>query len=757
MDNGLIAHRLDRGNLRRMFISPLILLVIALICSFFLHDLWSCYNSICHTIVELICIFITLSSFLAVWFTYEKITDVECIILAFGLLCTSVFDIFHTFFYPELKLNPAGYYDLSARYWIIARLCEAFVIFISTSKVISSIRKKWTNIFIVLIITIGLSLLILFYPAMMPVMITTNHGLTLPKILIEYFVVSIFIADIYLIIQGNLFSKNVIAFRYLVTALVLAIFAEISLTLLEDLSSYYHVLGHLLKVICYFYIFRGIFISIISHPYERLEKKNRYINDILNQMPSSLIIFDDMYRLVFANERALKFLGCSFKEVRDQTVKQMAEKYIEDKTVGKIDVDSMLKGTVSVKNILLTIKVNDEKYVKTLLDMYRLENNQLLFQFNEAKVEQKLEDLRFQTQTVLNSMSNFVLLADRDDNIVMCNKAFQDEVGICTENILGMGIKEFFSIAQFEAKTIIQKSESSIIYEGTLVSVKGEEREVIINLSSVFNVEGELIGNVIIGSDITTFKKGLDRHQNQEKLALIGQMVSGIVHEIKNPLTVIKGISQIIHNKYEDLKLQDYVKIIEGASNDINRFIVSILDLAKPHNSEVGKISANSLVDEIRLMVKDYLANKGVDFNINLCQNEESVLGDRNKLKQVILNVINNAVDALENTKNPKLTVKTAFDKLEDCMLISIIDNGKGISKEDIKRIGMPFYTTKPNGTGLGLSICFQIINEHGGRIDIESEPGEGAHFLIHLPVRSLQEYNLENIHKADYAKSEVS
>lgn len=135
---------------------------------------------------------------------------------------------------------------------------------------------------------------------------------------------------------------------------------------------------------------------------------------------------------------------------------------------------------------------------------------------------------------------------------------------------------------------------------------------------------------------------------------------------------------------------------------------------------------------------------KGIDVEFNFNHDDRSVMCDEVRIRQVILNICKNAIEAMENVECPFLEIKTNIDELANEILISITDNGEGIPKEIISKLGTPFFTTKKNGTGLGLNACFQIVKEHEGRIDIKSELDVGTTFDIILPCISEEENEAE-------------
>jgi len=285
-----------------------------------------------------------------------------------------------------------------------------------------------------------------------------------------------------------------------------------------------------------------------------------------------------------------------------------------------------------------------------------------------------------------------------------------------------MGIKE---------RLLSQNAER---FEFSILNFNQEKKILTGSLSPVSNVENEIIGYILVASDITEREEIRSHMEQQEKLAVLGQMAAGIVHEIKNPLTTIKGFNQIILKKTKEASTREYADIIEDEVNQVNTVVTDFLAFARPRKPSLKEISINELFKSIEIMIETQLFIKRILFELKLPSVEHTVLVDDSQIKQVIINIIKNAIDALETVENPKLNINVNFLKNNGEMKISIKDNGRGISAQDIMKLGTPFFTTKEKGTGLGLSICYQIIKENNGIITCESKLNEGTTFNIVLP-----------------------
>lgn len=733
-----LAIRTQSKPLKIIFAQYIIILLTGYLSAAILSPtLWAKHTTILHTTLELICIFIMLSTFFTVWYAYANNPPVNQV-MGFGFLMVAIFDIFHAFYYPGLNLYPPGYYDLSARYWIMGRYAEAAVLLICSFRMLSVKVNRWAGLILSTALASGLCYLILYFPGLMPVL-HTEHGLTSEKIAMEYIIIAVFFASLYHL-KNKVHSRDILTYRYIFLAIMIAIPAELCFTSFTTLTSFPNTLGHILKVIYYYCLFRGIYVSAITYPYEKLNQAGRYMDEILNGLPVGLVTFDSNQRLSFINRKALKISGCSEKELIGLNAGQLTSRFFgeEDEEDNEI-IKQLTRNSIPVKNNVKTIK-NNNANIKIRIDTQRLDDGGSLFLFTEAKKEQELESLQLQTQAILNSLRNLVVLVDKGNQVIMCNKAFEAAVEIDSRDILGINLKNLQKLLRFRRKVapakIMPGEYLKTAYEASFSTAGGKRRELVFQYAPISNVDGEVIGGIVVASDVTVLKQEQQKLQQWEKLALLGEMAAGVVHEIKNPLTTIKGFSHIIATKANNQAIKSYACIIENTANDVNRVVSDFLAFARPRSPVLMEISLNDLVKSMRLMLESHLFIKGVDLDFNFSAQEKIVMADKDQIKQVVLNIVKNAVEAMNGTKKPRLIISTGLSDIKDEMFITISDNGRGMTPEDRLKAATPFYTTKDNVTGLGLSFCFQIVNKHGGRIDIKSEPLRGTSLTISLPCK---------------------
>jgi signal transduction histidine kinase len=216
--------------------------------------------------------------------------------------------------------------------------------------------------------------------------------------------------------------------------------------------------------------------------------------------------------------------------------------------------------------------------------------------------------------------------------------------------------------------------------------------------------------------------------RQKEKLAVIGQMATAIAHEIKNPLSSLKGFTQLQQEK--DKEDDQYYPIMLNEIDRINAIVTDLLILGKPNTALKSKKELGEVIQYVLTVIKPHAERQDIQIEMKLNDSPE-LLCDENQLKQVFINLIKNSMEAMP--EGGKVTIQT--ENSSDFVVVSIEDEGCGIESDRLDKLGEPFYTTKQNGTGLGLMVTKKIIEEHGGTFHIASTLGKGTTVTITLPL----------------------
>jgi two-component system sensor histidine kinase HydH len=256
-----------------------------------------------------------------------------------------------------------------------------------------------------------------------------------------------------------------------------------------------------------------------------------------------------------------------------------------------------------------------------------------------------------------------------------------------------------------------------------------------VSASKIINEAGQFVGQVLILRDLGEVRRLQDEIRRQEKLAAIGGLAAGVAHEIRNPLSSIKGIASYFKGKFDpESHDQEMAGVMIEEVDRLNRVISELLEFARPTELSLQLADINDLLkNSVRLIQKEASA-KDIQIDLSLSEDVMVTHIDSDRLSQCLLNLYINALQSMG--KGGQLNIQSAKSK-DGRISIQVHDTGAGINPEDINRIFDPYYTTKPKGTGLGLAIVHKIVEGHDGQIKVRSIRGQGSTFTISLPVRA--------------------
>jgi PAS domain S-box-containing protein len=701
--------------------------------------------------------FIALAIYTSVWYNYEK-TDISTRFLGFGFLIVAIFDGLHTLYYLKLNLSINSYYDLSTWNWILGRLTQAVMIYLSTFNLKVKINK-WIPLVGSIAFVMGIFYFINIYHHLLP-MLLTDKGVTPLKITLEYIAIAIFAISLYKIkSKGFNSNKNC----YIFTALLLIILSELSFTLYGSVQSIAWTTGHALKITSYYFLFRGIFVTIITDPYRRLEEEHRQLEeaheelnsmsrtlgDILDALPVAVLKYNKKAEVKYVNKKFEELFECH----RNELCGIKEEEFLQEHKRLKITEESLFNNVMDSENgqvnILRSLNTKSGQHIKLSVSANRITNGALIL-VKDAREEQMLKNLHLQTETILNAVTNGILMIDNNKKIVLCNKALEELYEMDKSEIIGRDIDELNSLTRFEKMDLpmraLSGSSDKEAEEATITTLGGSVKKLLLYIGTIRNIDGEVIGAISVSTDITKLKEEQLKIQQQEKLALLGQLGAGIVHETRNYLTTIKGRCQLIGITSKDEETRKYAEKINKDVDEVNRIISEFLFLSKPRELELQEVSVYDIFHSIKNIVETSSLVKGIDVDMEISQEERYLFCDEVQIKQVILNMCKNAVEAMSDIVNPRLKVETGYDEASNKAFIKISDNGKGMCEEELKNIGTLFFTTKKTGTGLGLNVCYQIIKDHNGSVEVQSQVGKGTTFTITLPCIEDEEEEYEEV-----------
>ena len=344
-------------------------------------------------------------------------------------------------------------------------------------------------------------------------------------------------------------------------------------------------------------------------------------------------------------------------------------------------------------------------------------------------IENELKEVKGLLEAYFQNSSESICLLDEEGNILKANTAFEKMFGWKKDEVAGYTLKMLCKCSHEINELIkrVKKKETIIGHEFTTYDKWNNAIHVSLTINPMITKSETVIGMTAVLRDITKQKKTEDLLKKSEQLSLIGQLAAGVAHEIRNPLTTLKGFMQLLR---EDVLQKVYYEVILDELHRIELITGEFLSLAKPHAVNFKVCSFNKLVFDVTEFINIECLKNNVILHVNVNEFME-VNCDKHQLKQVILNVIKNALEAMPS--GGELTIH--LDRRDTMAVLSIHDSGVGIPSHRLKHLGEPFYSTKEKGTGLGLMISHKIMKEHLGSFIIESVEGVGTTVKIELPI----------------------
>jgi PAS domain S-box-containing protein len=343
------------------------------------------------------------------------------------------------------------------------------------------------------------------------------------------------------------------------------------------------------------------------------------------------------------------------------------------------------------------------------------------------------------SEEILQSMVSGVLTADTRKMIVTYNNMAEKIMGKKASEVLGKNCEELWG-KKGEITKIIENTLKDKRYINFESSISSPERGLVpVSFSSTIlrDHQGKKIGALVTIQDLSEVKELEGKVRQADKLSALATMAAGMAHEIKNPLSSMKVLSQLLPRKFDDpayrKKLQE---IIPREINRIDRIVESLLGFARAAVPNFEEVQIKDILKENLKYFKDQTEEAGIKIATNY-SSLPPIEVDRGQISQVFSNLILNAIQAMPN--GGELNISTLPGKKIDDLLknvkIKISDSGHGMPEEMLKKLFDPFFTTKYGGTGLGLTISHNIVDGHKGYIDVESKVGKGTTFMVTLPV----------------------
>jgi two-component system NtrC family sensor kinase len=430
---------------------------------------------------------------------------------------------------------------------------------------------------------------------------------------------------------------------------------------------------------------------------------------------------------------------------------------------------------------LMMILVPGEKLLEEILESKPAHIRVLSYQVFEVTwksirvEEEKLRERTAEMETILNGIQDYILLVTPDRRIIEANEAYLRDFGYSREEVVGQKCHEIFQnspspCSNGDVNCPLSKAIQNRRPSQKVLTRKGKDGELHyfeVTIFPVWEKDGKVSKFVEISRNITDRKKQEEEitrrleqmveertaqvkeaHEkliHQDKMASLGKLSASVVHEINNPiagsLTLIMLIKRILEeeelSKNEIEKFKQYLDLMETQTRRISRITSNLLAFSRQSKMELKRVNLNHLIEQTLILTSNLLKINGVKAEINLAPDLPEVVGSDDQLQQAFMNFVSNAAEAMVSTEGGTLTIETRPIDEGDRVQVRFIDRGIGIQRENLTKLFEPFFTTKKKGkgVGLGLSVAYGIIQEHGGLIIVESQPGKATTLDVRIPV----------------------
>ena len=383
-------------------------------------------------------------------------------------------------------------------------------------------------------------------------------------------------------------------------------------------------------------------------------------------------------------------------------------------------------------------KLSGEIFTAEDLGLISTLANQTAVALDNARLYEEIMSMKTYSEDILKSMTNGVLTTDLKGKVVTFNEMAEKISGYTSLEAIGRNVMDIWGegvICNTIKGTLRGRFYSN--YNANLIKKDSGVLPVSISTTLLKDSKGESIGVLMVISDLSEVKELEEKVRQADKLAALGTMAAGMGHEIKNPLSSMKVLTQLMPLKFKDENFRKrFADIMPREINRIDRIVESLLGFARATAPKLKSVQLTSIVDEALKFFEEDMKQRKIKLEKIISPIPE-IIADSDQLSQVFSNLILNAVQAMPQGGILKIVIREGRKRegVLEGVEVEISDSGHGIPEEYLKKLFDPFFTTKHGGTGLGLTIAHSIIDGHKGTIDVKSEMGKGTKFTITLPI----------------------
>lgn len=481
------------------------------------------------------------------------------------------------------------------------------------------------------------------------------------------------------------------------------------------------------------------FIAVIEKITEELESEKekeeaqKLYNDFFTEALDGIVLWKETGQIIAANESALKI----FESSEEMLLKSRISDFIYKKDKRYVDMITNLYYKKSNREELMFLMPNGQKKIlefTTKLHSVEGLNMSIFRNITERyNMEEELRESKAMFENIFEEVFDGIIIWDQNYQVIDINKAGERLLQKSKESLIGVDLISTLPPARTIGEDIKPKLlnvEKDGQNRGLYTVMFPDNREYTqLEYRNKFNIYSGL--NITTLRDITENALLEEQLRKSSTLNVVGELAAGIAHEIRNPMTALKGFIQLLEDGVASRENEMYFSVIKTELTRIESIINEFLLLAKPQAVQYVKRDIRQIMNDTIELLHAQAVLQNVQIIKMYAEDMPVMYCEPNQMKQVFINIIKNAIEVLEDGGEVIVSIECKHDYFH----IAIRDNGRGMGKEMLARIGEPFYTTKEKGTGLGLLVSYQIIEEHQGKVTVESEVGIGTTFHISIPV----------------------
>jgi two-component system sensor histidine kinase HydH len=356
-----------------------------------------------------------------------------------------------------------------------------------------------------------------------------------------------------------------------------------------------------------------------------------------------------------------------------------------------------------------------------------------------------LANMRSYTTNVIESMPSGLVSLDAGGNVVTLNSTARSLLGVTESDVKGRPVEEVVTIEAQPGRAAVEDivgGRESVLETDARMTVGDRTIPVALSASSLRDEDGKRAGTVLLFQDqreVEALKAEVERERH---LASLGRLSAGVAHEIRNPLSSLKGFAQFLRSRFQPGSQEErYSDIMIEEVERLDRVVQELLDFAKPNEPARAASSANEIVDDALSLLSEDAAFRNVEIRREFAPDLPHVFVDPKQIMQAVLNVVLNGIEAMPG--GGVLTVRTSVSRNQRgpaYVSVVVSDTGEGMDEEQLSKLYEPFYTTKQGGTGLGLTIVSRVLEQNGGHVEVTSVKGGGTAFSLRLPLESRED-----------------